>query len=664
MPPPMTDCSDLSARSGSPLPATTGACTPRPTTTSQTPTAKSVTWRDSTGHSLCESSDSPPPEHTSSASPSAPPVPALPGGNAPSHLGLPLVTWSSGPNPIPRLRFQAVPYLLSQRQASRLPPHPSQAASSRLAGAAGSGKDDSMRLSYRVVGGAECHVVRATLAAHGFREAGPTQDDFNVMWSSGRVEMHEMRGLNRYQKVNRFPRTNEITRKDRLYLNISKMRQTYGDRHFDFMPPTFLLPQEYEPYDSNPSTSGHSMRSSIHRQKGHGEEADEDGNNWSLSEVLRHVGAKYGADSASVIMAKIKDIIVKSILSGESTVSTAVNMFVQHSGNCFELLGFDILIDQNLQPWLLEVNMSPSLTCESPLDLKVKGSLIADLFTLIGIVPFTKGVSRKSLGQVKHCRLSGAPASVNVQRAEWSPASSSDQKLTPEQQKIVRIAREELTRRGSFSRVFPTDSSAYLYSPFIPKTSLNWSVLIALYGKTSLAKPKRTSAADEAGGGRSGGASPSPRFTSLSYLIADRPASGKKDGGSGRTVSQAVPNAPWASVHHRRDVRSEYGDALALASAAEPASGVIRGGSAGVGGGAKATDELLADASGILGGMAGGRAGSGRAGSETMTAKRLAEKIQAREAFHVFLENILNRIRKFYEQSDPDSEVDLNYVRQ
>lgn len=63
--------------------------------------------------------------------------------------------------------------------------------------------------------------------------------------------------------------------------------------------------------------------------------------------------------------------------------------------NCFELLGFDILIDDNLNPWLLEVNLSPSLNCDSPLDQKVKGNLIADLFTLAGIVPLEQ---RKAAG--------------------------------------------------------------------------------------------------------------------------------------------------------------------------------------------------------------------------------------------------------------------------
>ena len=49
------------------------------------------------------------------------------------------------------------------------------------------------------------------------------------------------------------------------------------------------------------------------------------------------------------------------------------------------MLGFDILVDENFKPWLLEVNLSPSLNVDTQLDFKVKGSLIADLFTVVGL---------------------------------------------------------------------------------------------------------------------------------------------------------------------------------------------------------------------------------------------------------------------------------------
>lgn len=60
-------------------------------------------------------------------------------------------------------------------------------------------------------------------------------------------------------------------------------------------------------------------------------------------------------------------------------------MFVPHRRNCFELYGFDILIDSDLKPWLLEVNLSPSLNCEAPIDMKIKSALICDLLNLIGL---------------------------------------------------------------------------------------------------------------------------------------------------------------------------------------------------------------------------------------------------------------------------------------
>ena len=61
-----------------------------------------------------------------------------------------------------------------------------------------------------------------------------------------------------------------------------------------------------------------------------------------------------------------------------------------HRDNCFELLGFDILIDSALEPWLIEVNLSCSLGCDSALDQRVKAALVADLFTLVGVTPLDK----------------------------------------------------------------------------------------------------------------------------------------------------------------------------------------------------------------------------------------------------------------------------------
>ena len=45
--------------------------------------------------------------------------------------------------------------------------------------------------------------------------------------------------------------------------------------------------------------------------------------------------------------------------------------------------GYDVLIDDELRPWLIEVNASPSLECDWPLDHRIKGRLLRDTVTLV-----------------------------------------------------------------------------------------------------------------------------------------------------------------------------------------------------------------------------------------------------------------------------------------
>jgi tubulin polyglutamylase TTLL6/13 len=48
-------------------------------------------------------------------------------------------------------------------------------------------------------------------------------------------------------------------------------------------------------------------------------------------------------------------------------------------------MGLDIMIDEKLKPWLIEVNHLSSFGTDSPLDKKIKFDLIWDTFNLLNL---------------------------------------------------------------------------------------------------------------------------------------------------------------------------------------------------------------------------------------------------------------------------------------
>jgi hypothetical protein len=43
------------------------------------------------------------------------------------------------------------------------------------------------------------------------------------------------------------------------------------------------------------------------------------------------------------------------------------------------------MLDENLKPWLLEVNYNPSLSANTPLDWSIKSKVISDTFKILNI---------------------------------------------------------------------------------------------------------------------------------------------------------------------------------------------------------------------------------------------------------------------------------------
>ena len=172
------------------------------------------------------------------------------------------------------------------------------------------------------------------------------------------------------------------------------------------------------------------------------------GNKWSLSALLVHLRAS-GVDT-QLLLRRIEDVVIKTIIAGELPIAAACRTHVPHAGNCFELFGFDVLIDSDLKPWLLEVNLSPSLACEAPLDLKIKSHLVADFLT-IGLIPAKNpGVETELNRAQRHAYLA-----ARQPRSALIRTSAGDDE-TALRRTVIEFEASKLT---GFLRIFPSETS-------------------------------------------------------------------------------------------------------------------------------------------------------------------------------------------------------------
>ncbi|MEQ2160194.1 Tubulin polyglutamylase ttll6 [Goodea atripinnis] len=103
----------------------------------------------------------------------------------------------------------------------------------------------------------------------------------------------------------------------------------------------------------------------------------------NLNTHLRHVNC-----NTETMWNDIEDIIIKTLISAHPILKHNYHTcFPTHTTGsaCFEILGFDVLLDHRLKPWLLEVNHSPSFTTDSQLDREVKDALLYDTLVLINL---------------------------------------------------------------------------------------------------------------------------------------------------------------------------------------------------------------------------------------------------------------------------------------
>jgi tubulin polyglutamylase TTLL2 len=67
---------------------------------------------------------------------------------------------------------------------------------------------------------------------------------WNLSWKGSRYRLAEYEELQSFQRLNHFPNTAIITRKDTLFRLLKKLRMVYGSI-YDFFPLTIALPKDY-----------------------------------------------------------------------------------------------------------------------------------------------------------------------------------------------------------------------------------------------------------------------------------------------------------------------------------------------------------------------------------------------------------------------------------
>ena len=115
---------------------------------------------------------------------------------------------------------------------------------------------------------------------------------------------------------------------------------------------------------------------------------DKNANIWSVSmykEFLASLNVNW-----YTIREKIKDIIIKSILCVYEKLYDKNEVKKVNDQSFFNLLGYDILIDDKFSPHLLEINTDPTMEINNILENKIKKKLFTDTLNLIGIVPYSR----------------------------------------------------------------------------------------------------------------------------------------------------------------------------------------------------------------------------------------------------------------------------------
>lgn len=130
-----------------------------------------------------------------------------------------------------------------------------------------------------------------------------------------------------------------------------------------------------------------------------------------------------GRYSSQLVWSQICDIVIKTLLCIQPKLSSSYKSFFGENDaawgpKCFEVLGFDIMLDACGKAWLFEVNHAPSFAGDSPLDREIKSALISSTLTLIDVTNDKKRAFLKGNRLEWSKRLWKTQPAINSKKSE------------------------------------------------------------------------------------------------------------------------------------------------------------------------------------------------------------------------------------------------------
>jgi hypothetical protein len=107
---------------------------------------------------------------------------------------------------------------------------------------------------------------------------------------------------------------------------------------------------------------------------------------WKLTDALKEIQHRWRRSPAD-LMKSILETVARTLAIVQRVMAPSERRTM--SEPFFELYGFDILLDRDFKTWLLEVNTFPALGTEEDVDFDVKGPMLAQALSIVGVPDLT-----------------------------------------------------------------------------------------------------------------------------------------------------------------------------------------------------------------------------------------------------------------------------------